>query len=113
MECSKLNMNLGIILLAGIQSLNCCICFNCSYRPRDPKMNSEPIKFKAGANQVYVNTEHVVKPFKYTEADLQFDFEKDVYPVVIHCVALEGDGELSLWRKIVYRAMIFNFFSFF
>jgi hypothetical protein len=57
-------------------------------------MSSEPMKFKAGANQVYINSEHEVRPNKYQETDLQFDFEKDVYPVVIHCVALEGDGEL-------------------
>jgi hypothetical protein len=54
-------------------------------------MSSEPIKFKAGANQVYTNSEHVLHPMEYDQ-DLIFDFEKDCYPVVIQCVAIEGDG---------------------
>ncbi|XP_021960253.1 E3 ubiquitin-protein ligase MGRN1 isoform X2 [Folsomia candida] len=61
------------------------------YRPKHPKMCSEPIKFKAGSNQVYINSEHVFHPAEFPEQDLLFDSEKELYPVVIQCIALEGD----------------------
>lgn len=67
-----------------------------SYRSKYPKMSSEPIKFKAGANQVYTNSEHVFHPLDFPEQDLQFDFDREMYPVVIQCVALEGDGKLFI-----------------
>lgn len=63
-------------------------------------MNSEPVKFKAGAGQQYTNSEHVFTPSNYPEIDLQYDPESEgLFPVVIHCVALEGDGECPLYNQ--------------
>jgi hypothetical protein len=70
--------------------------FALRYRPQDPKMNSEPLKFKAGAGQQYTNSEHIFTPSSHPETYLQYDPESEVFPVVIHCVALEGDGKSGL-----------------
>jgi len=56
-------------------------------------MCSEPVKFKAGAGQQYTNSEHIFTPSAHPEIDLQFDPDSEtLFPVVIHCVALEADG---------------------
>jgi hypothetical protein len=75
-------------------------------------MCSEPIKFKGGPNQVYTNSEHIFHPADYPEQDLQFDFDKDVYPVVIQCIALEGDGMyknkyFAFVKKSIFLLLLF------
>jgi len=82
------------------------IFYSHRYRPRDPKMNSEAIQFKAGANQTYSNSAHVFNPSIYSDTDLIFDFDKEVYPIVIYCHALEGDGnKLCIRLKCMIRIM--------
>jgi len=68
------------------------ICFN-RYRSKDPKLNSEALRFKSGANQQFTMSEHIFDPSQYSESELQFDSEKEFLPVVIFCHAIEGDGK--------------------
>ncbi|CAH1795065.1 unnamed protein product [Owenia fusiformis] len=57
-----------------------------SYHPKDASMNSETFHFKRGANQVFNQTTHIINPSKYNEDDWIYNGEKDIFPVVIHCI---------------------------
>lgn len=42
---------------------------------------------------MFVQTEHVFDPSSYSDEELFYNIEKDIIPVAIQCVALEGvDG---------------------
>ncbi|XP_055311143.1 probable E3 ubiquitin-protein ligase MGRN1 [Sitodiplosis mosellana] len=60
-----------------------------TYVPRDPKMTSEVYHCKRGVNQTFLQTSHVFNPSLYTN-DLCYSSDRDIYPVVINCVADEG-----------------------
>uniref|UniRef100_A0A6A7G4Y0 RING-type E3 ubiquitin transferase n=2 Tax=Hirondellea gigas TaxID=1518452 RepID=A0A6A7G4Y0_9CRUS len=62
-----------------------------SYIPRDPSMNSETYHYKRGANQQFSQTSHVFIPSLYSETDLLYSFDREVFPVVVHCIAEEGE----------------------
>lgn len=80
-----------MILIIGV--------FGCRYRPRDPKMSAEPIRFKAGTNQTYTNSLHTFNPSQFPDTDLQYDFDKEVFPIVIQCVSLDdGDYDNCLFH---------------
>lgn len=65
----------------------------CSYHPKDEKLTSETFFYKRGANQQFIQTDHVFDPVSYSDDDLFFNIDKDVIPVAIQCLALEGpDG---------------------
>lgn len=57
-------------------------------------MCSEPIRFKAGANQVYTNSLHTFNPSQFADSELniQYVFDKEVFPIVVQCVSLD-DGK--------------------
>lgn len=57
--------------------------------PRDPKMQSEVYHCKRGVNQTFLQTSHIFNPSLHTN-DLTYNPDRDIYPVVIHCVADEG-----------------------
>lgn len=61
------------------------------YTPRDSSMNSETYHYKRGANQQFNQVSHTFDPTKYTEEELNYQYEDEVMPVVIQCVAEEGD----------------------
>ncbi|CAG7726676.1 unnamed protein product [Allacma fusca] len=61
------------------------------YRSRDPKLNSESLRFKSGANQQFTLCEHIFDPSQLPEMDLQFDSERECFPIVIYCQAIEGE----------------------
>lgn len=61
------------------------------YTPRDPSMNSETYHYKRGANQQFSQVSHVFDPSLYTEEDLVYSFDREVLPIVIYCVAEEGE----------------------
>lgn len=69
------------------------------YTSRDPTMNSETYYYKRGVNQQFNQVLHVFEPTLYDEDDLMYrafdeqgNFDTRVpFPVVIHCVAQEGD----------------------
>ncbi|ODN05775.1 hypothetical protein Ocin01_00874 [Orchesella cincta] len=64
------------------------------YRPRDPKLSAEPIRFKAGANQVYTNSLHTINPSQFPDTDLQYDCEKEMFPIVVQCVSLDDGSDI-------------------
>lgn len=64
-------------------------CWCCRYVPRDPKMTSDVYHCRRGVNQTFLQTSHVFNPSLYTN-DLSYNSDRDIYPVVIHCVADEG-----------------------
>jgi hypothetical protein len=61
-----------------------------SYVPRDPSLTSETYHYPKGANQIFFQPSHIFNPSMFSDEDLSYNSEKDVYPVVIHCVADEG-----------------------
>ncbi|KAK3582687.1 hypothetical protein CHS0354_013034 [Potamilus streckersoni] len=62
------------------------------YHSRDPTMNSEVYHYKRGANQLFVQTTHVLKPTKIPEEEWQHSIEKEVIPIVIQCTVEEQDA---------------------
>lgn len=61
------------------------------YSPRDPTMNSETYQYKKGANQQFSQISHVFDPSFYTEDELNYNMDKEIMPIVIQCVAEEGE----------------------
>ncbi|XP_077490563.1 LOW QUALITY PROTEIN: mahogunin ring finger 1 [Amblyomma americanum] len=61
------------------------------YSPRNAEMSSETYHYKRGANQQFSQSSHVFDPSQYCEEELSYNFEDEVLPVVIHCLAEEGD----------------------
>ncbi|XP_042223533.1 probable E3 ubiquitin-protein ligase MGRN1 isoform X2 [Homarus americanus] len=62
-----------------------------NYTPRDPSMNSETYHYKRGANQQFSQVCHVFDPSLYPEEELLYSFDREVLPIVIYCVAEEGE----------------------
>ncbi|RXG60115.1 RING finger protein [Armadillidium vulgare] len=61
------------------------------YTPRDPSMNSETYHYKRGANQQFSQVCHVFDPSQYPEESLLYSFDREVIPIVIYCLAEEGE----------------------
>lgn len=78
-----------------------------SYTPRDPNMNSETYHYKRGANQQFSQVCHVFDPSLYPEEDLMYSFDREVMPIVIYCLAEEGEG----WLFYDGHSDVFFFFS--
>ncbi|GFY43199.1 e3 ubiquitin-protein ligase MGRN1 [Trichonephila inaurata madagascariensis] len=62
-----------------------------TYTPRNPSLNSETYHYKKGVNQQFSQVSHVFDPSKYPEDQLAYKFETEVIPVLIQCVAEEGE----------------------
>ncbi|ELT89988.1 hypothetical protein CAPTEDRAFT_155141 [Capitella teleta] len=75
------------------------------YHPRDPAMNSETFRYKQGANQTFNQSTHVVDPSQYPEEEWQFNPDKDIFPVAIHCVVEDEDhvGHSQVTMAIVEK----------
>jgi hypothetical protein len=56
------------------------------YVPRDTATTSETFHFQKGPNQVFSQPLHIFQPSKYSDDDLLYSIEKDIYPIAIHCV---------------------------
>lgn len=56
-----------------------------NYIPKDSEQVSETFRFEKGASQVFSQPTHIFYPNKFKDEDLQYDCDKDIYPVVIHC----------------------------
>ncbi|XP_068082201.1 probable E3 ubiquitin-protein ligase MGRN1 [Anabrus simplex] len=65
------------------------------YSPRDPDMNSETYHYKRGANQQFCQVSHIFDPSHYMDEDLSYNPDRDILPIVIHCVAEEGPEDLT------------------
>ncbi|KAB7505592.1 RING finger protein [Armadillidium nasatum] len=61
------------------------------YTPRDPSMNSETYHYKRGANQQFSQVCHIFDPSQYPEESLLYSFDREVIPIVIYCLAEEGE----------------------
>lgn len=58
----------------------CIIYFITSrYIPRDSSMNSETYHYKKGANQLFSQTSHIFDPTLYTEEDLMYNADREVF----------------------------------
>ncbi|KAI1291116.1 putative E3 ubiquitin ligase [Halotydeus destructor] len=70
-----------------------------TYTSRDVSFNSETFYYKRGSNQQFNQPTHIFEPTLHDEDDLMYrafdengHFDSRVpFPVVIHCVSLEGD----------------------
>ncbi|CAG0916967.1 unnamed protein product [Notodromas monacha] len=62
-----------------------------TYTPRDPTKNSQTMKFTKGANQTFSLPDHILDTTEWIEDDMSYSYEDEIMPVVIHCVAEEGD----------------------
>ncbi|CAL1279351.1 unnamed protein product [Larinioides sclopetarius] len=61
------------------------------YTPHDPSLNSETYHYKKGINQQFSQSSHIFDPSKYPEDMLTYKFETEIIPVLIQCIAEEGD----------------------
>ncbi|KAJ8913857.1 hypothetical protein NQ315_003766 [Exocentrus adspersus] len=61
-----------------------------TYVSRDPSLTSETFYYGRGSNQQFSQPSHVFNPARYADDDLLYDFEREIFPVVIHCIAEEG-----------------------
>lgn len=62
----------------------------CSYVPRDPSLTSETYHCKRGVNQIFSQSSHIFNPNLFSDDDLCYNAERDVFPVAIHCVVEDG-----------------------
>jgi len=60
------------------------------YTPRDPLLTSPTFSYKKGTGQVFQQPLHIFQPDLY-ENDLSYSPDQDRVPIVIHCVAEEGE----------------------
>jgi hypothetical protein len=69
-----------------------------SYQPRDPELVSEAFKYEKGASQTFTQPSHIFSPNTYADEDMQYGggSEKDIYPIVIHCVIDETLDSTSM-----------------
>ncbi|XP_059168403.1 probable E3 ubiquitin-protein ligase MGRN1 isoform X2 [Physella acuta] len=58
------------------------------YRSRS---SSETYHYKRGAGQNFNQPSHTIDPSKYADEEWQYSFDKDVYPIAIHCVVEEEE----------------------
>lgn len=58
-----------------------------SYQPKESaELMSETFKYEKGASQTFTQPTHIFYPNQYADDDMQYSGDKDIYPIVIHCV---------------------------
>lgn len=62
-----------------------------TYSPRNAEMSSETYHYKRGANQQFQQVSHIFDPSLHSEEELCYHYEDDTLPVVIRCLAEEGE----------------------
>ncbi|NWH77394.1 RN157 ligase, partial [Piaya cayana] len=62
-----------------------------SYIPRDNSLQSETVHYKRGVCQQFCMPSHTVDPSEWSEEELGFDLDREVYPMVVHAVVNEGE----------------------
>lgn len=60
-----------------------------SYIPRDSSMNSETYHYKKGANQLFSQTSHIFDPTLYTEEDLIYNADREVFTTLYIFLSLK------------------------
>lgn len=74
------------------------------YNPKNAAMNSETYHYKRGANQTFSQSTHIIDPSKFSEEEWQYNPDKDVIPVVIHCV-VEDEPEHNGHSHITFAVV--------
>uniref|UniRef100_A0A8V5HIS4 E3 ubiquitin-protein ligase n=1 Tax=Melopsittacus undulatus TaxID=13146 RepID=A0A8V5HIS4_MELUD len=64
-----------------------------SYIPRDSSLQSETVHYKRGVCQQFCVPSHTIDPSEWSEDELGFDLDREVYPMVVQAVVDEGEGE--------------------
>lgn len=59
-------------------------------------MTSDTYYYKRGTNIQFSQPSHVFDPSSYSDDELQYNTEKDIIPIAIHCVAQEGSDGIYL-----------------
>ncbi|NXL59886.1 RN157 ligase, partial [Chordeiles acutipennis] len=62
-----------------------------SYIPKDNSLQSETVHYKRGVCQQFCVPSHTVDPSEWSEEELGFDLDREVYPMVVHAVVDEGE----------------------
>lgn len=58
-----------------------------SYQPKDSaELASEIFRYEKGASQTFTQPSHIFCPNNHADDDMQYSGDKDIYPIVIHCV---------------------------
>lgn len=68
---------------------------NITYLPRDTVTTSETFYYQKGPSQIFSQPAHIFNPSKYSDEDMQYNSEKDIYPIAIHCVVDDGGDSLT------------------
>ncbi|NWS29294.1 RN157 ligase, partial [Polioptila caerulea] len=62
-----------------------------SYTPRDNSLQSETVHYKRGMCQQFCVPSHTIDPSEWSEEELGFDLDREVYPMVVQAVVDEGE----------------------
>ncbi|KAK7005205.1 E3 ubiquitin-protein ligase MGRN1 [Biomphalaria glabrata] len=76
------------------------------YHPRDSSLSSETYHFKRGAGQNFNQPNHFIDPSKFPDEEWQYHFDKDVYPIAIHCMVEEEEhaGHAHITYAVVEKS---------
>ncbi|XP_064007042.1 E3 ubiquitin ligase RNF157 isoform X4 [Pogoniulus pusillus] len=66
-----------------------------SYIPRDNSLQSETVHYKRGVCQQFCLPSHTVDPSEWSEEELGFDMDREVYPMVVQAVVDEGEEHIG------------------
>ncbi|NXU57155.1 RN157 ligase, partial [Turnix velox] len=66
-----------------------------SYIPRDNSLQSETVHYKRGVCQQFCVPSHTVDPSEWSEEELSFDLDREVYPMVVQAVVDEGEEHIG------------------
>ncbi|KAJ6638151.1 E3 ubiquitin ligase, partial [Pseudolycoriella hygida] len=61
-----------------------------NYNSKDTSLTSDTFHCNRGVNQLFSQSSHIFNPSLYSDEELCYNAERDVYPIVIHCVVEEG-----------------------
>ncbi|XP_046710798.1 E3 ubiquitin ligase RNF157 isoform X4 [Silurus meridionalis] len=65
------------------------------YLPQDSSLKSETVHFKRGVCQQFCLPSHSVNLSEWSDEELLFDMDKEVFPMVVQAVVDEGDEHLG------------------
>ncbi|XP_041076290.1 E3 ubiquitin ligase RNF157-like isoform X2 [Polyodon spathula] len=66
-----------------------------TYIPQDNAVQSETVHFKRGVCQQFCLPSHTLNLSEWSEEELMFDMDKDVYPMVVQAVVDEGEEHVG------------------
>ena len=58
-------------------------------------MSSETYSYKCGAAQTFCQPDHTFEPGLFSDVELSYNADSELYPVVVVCTSEEGDGKKS------------------